>query len=252
MARSAANTTAVAIRDGRQIRAAERRSATRELLVATARSVVRDEGVGATTLEHIAERAGVSRATIYLHFATKADVLGAVLDDLVGRLEGSVLGVDLQDGAAPPEDQLAANLVRVLHVLFENQRLSQLLFALPVHDEPAITARAAQFLATVKRMLREALTDGRAAGLVRDQFDVEVATTALFGAVREVVCSAELGSHDDLDRRVAIAWSVVSVCLCGVASDELRAAVAETEAFFAHQAELAAALDGATHQKPHS
>ncbi len=245
MAPSAVNGSAL-VRDGRQVRAAERRQATRELLVATARSVVRDEGVAATTLEHIGQRAGLSRATIYLHFATKADVLGAVLDDLVGRLEGAVLGVDLQDGAAPPEDQLAANLVRVLHVLFENQRLSQLLFALPVHDEPAITARAALFLASVRRMLREALTDGREVGLVRGQFDVDVATSALFGAVREVVCSAELGDSDDLDRRVAIAWSVVSVCLCGVASDELRAAVADSEAFFAHQAEVAASLVSVT------
>ncbi|MBM4342843.1 MAG: TetR/AcrR family transcriptional regulator [Deltaproteobacteria bacterium] len=225
------------------MRAAERRQATRDLLVATARQVVRDQGLGAATLEHIAEAAGVSRATIYLHFATKADVLGAVLDDLVARLEVSVLGVDLQDGAAPPEDQLAANLVRVLHVLFENQRLSQLLFAPPVQNEPALTARAAQFLATVRRMLREALTDGRSAGLVRDAFDVDVATSALFGAVREVVCAAELGDHDDLDRRIAIAWTVVSVCLCGVASDDLRAAVRETEAFFVHQEQIAAALD---------
>lgn len=211
-------------RDGRSVRAEQRRQATREGLIAAARTLLGERGVSGTTLDLIAEHAKVARATVYLHFETKGDVIGAVVDDLVGRLELAVKGVDLQDGAAPPEDQLAANLLRVLHVLFAHQRLTRALFD-PDGDEAAGSARAQHFLQTVQRMLRDALVDGAAVGLVRRDFDVGVAALALFGAVREVTLRAELGDHDDIDRRMAIARTLVSVCLCGVAEDPLRAAV---------------------------
>ncbi|MSQ84807.1 MAG: TetR family transcriptional regulator [Myxococcales bacterium] len=74
---SAGTTTAASPGDGRHRRAEQRRAATRKHLIATARTLVSERGLATATLEHIAAAAGVLRATIYLHFVTKADVLKA-------------------------------------------------------------------------------------------------------------------------------------------------------------------------------
>lgn len=59
---------------------------TRATLVATARQVFEDKGYSATTMNDIAEAAGVSHGTVYTYFADKRDVFRAVVDDLRDQL----------------------------------------------------------------------------------------------------------------------------------------------------------------------
>lgn len=47
-------------------------------------------GFAATRLEDVAEAAGVSKATIYLYFDSKADLLKAILIDIVGSRMGHI------------------------------------------------------------------------------------------------------------------------------------------------------------------
>lgn len=62
-------------------------------LLRAAREVVEQEGFPALTMAAVAERAGVSRRAVYLHFATRTDLLMALYRDL-GRAED--LAVSLQ------------------------------------------------------------------------------------------------------------------------------------------------------------
>jgi len=54
---------------------AEQKQATREALVEAARTLFVESGYTATTAEAIAKAAGVSRATLYLHFRSKAEIV---------------------------------------------------------------------------------------------------------------------------------------------------------------------------------
>lgn len=209
--------------DGRRSRARARRNATREALVrATAVAFARD-GYLATTPAAIAERAGVTRATFYHHFDSKADAFSAVLRDLVDRLEAAVQGVDLGPTAAPPEAQLTANLLRVLDILLEDRDLSRLLLVEAIGKDDVLQARVDAFQAFVLGMIREALVDGQGAGLVRP-LDPGIAAHALLGAVTGVLAARLARDEADVDR-AGIARELLACALCGVGSAELRAAV---------------------------
>ena len=56
------------------------REATRRRLVEAAIVVLARDGYAAARIEDIAAEAGVTRATFYLHFASKADIVRAVMD----------------------------------------------------------------------------------------------------------------------------------------------------------------------------
>lgn len=58
---------------------------TRAALVAAAAEVFADQGYGQTTIDDLATHAGTSRATFYLHFASKAEATTAVIDDVRAR-----------------------------------------------------------------------------------------------------------------------------------------------------------------------
>lgn len=66
---------------------------TAEALLSAARAIVEEAGFESLTMAAVAERAGVSRRAVYLHFAGRADLLTELLRHL-GRAEE--LGVSLQ------------------------------------------------------------------------------------------------------------------------------------------------------------
>jgi AcrR family transcriptional regulator len=70
----------------RRLRRAERR----EQLLAAATQAFARAGFTATSLDDIAEAAGISRVLLYRHFESKTDLYRAVLDRAIGRLTAAV------------------------------------------------------------------------------------------------------------------------------------------------------------------
>ena len=54
--------------------------ATRDRIVATAATLIFEQGAESTTLDHIGEAAGVGRSQLYHYFTDKADLVGAVIE----------------------------------------------------------------------------------------------------------------------------------------------------------------------------
>ena len=56
---------------------------TRRLFIEAARRLFSERGYGTTTVDDIVKAAGASRATFYLHFASKAEVMAAIFQSLM-------------------------------------------------------------------------------------------------------------------------------------------------------------------------
>ncbi|MEM9513340.1 MAG: TetR/AcrR family transcriptional regulator [Actinomycetota bacterium] len=63
-------------------RTARRKASTRARLVESAERLMRDRGVEAVTIQDITDAADIGHGTFYLHFKTKGDVLGPVIERL--------------------------------------------------------------------------------------------------------------------------------------------------------------------------
>ena len=60
---------------------------TRSALLDAARGLLEEDGFGALTIAAVAERAGVTRRAVYLHFASPSELIGALFD-YVAETEG--------------------------------------------------------------------------------------------------------------------------------------------------------------------
>ncbi|WP_327413515.1 TetR/AcrR family transcriptional regulator [Streptomyces sp. NBC_01233] len=67
-----------------------RRQATRQKLYEAAVTLIAEQGFSATTVEEIAERAGVAKGTVYYNFASKNDLFEELLRHGVGLLTVSL------------------------------------------------------------------------------------------------------------------------------------------------------------------
>ena len=90
-ANMAVPSTAVAA-PGQNLRAA-RRAFTRGHICAAARQLFGEIGDGATTMEQIGKLAGAPRSTLYTHFRDKDEILEAIAEDYIGKLEAIVVRV---------------------------------------------------------------------------------------------------------------------------------------------------------------
>lgn len=89
----------------------------RSLILQAAWQLVRHYGYSKTTIDDIAQRAGIGKGTVYLHFRSKADIMLALVELTNERIVTALEGIAAK--AAPPEDRLREALLYRVMTLFD-------------------------------------------------------------------------------------------------------------------------------------
>ncbi len=140
-------------------RRARRRAETERRLVDSATALFIERGYAATTLADVAERADVASRTLYLHFATKAELL---LRCVAVAIAGDAEPIAFPDRPALAETMAAATLDERLRLMASltaslMERTGPLLDVAyqAAPSEPSIAAAAAAGRAATSQTLRE-------------------------------------------------------------------------------------------------
>jgi AcrR family transcriptional regulator len=169
---------------------------TRAALLDAARAILEAQGFEALTMAAVAERAGVTRRAVYMHFASRAELVGALFDHVADAegLEASLRRVWEAPDAAAALDEWAAHLARYHPRLLAVDRALERVWR---SDADAAAHRA--------RVVREKLANCRrlagrldAEGRLAEGWTVASAADMLFALVSSDVVEALL-----VDRR----WS---------------------------------------------
>ncbi|WP_037906132.1 TetR/AcrR family transcriptional regulator [Actinacidiphila yeochonensis] len=162
-----------------------RRQATRRKLFDAAVGLIAEQGFSATTVDEIAERAGVAKGTVYYNFASKNDLFEELLRYGVGLLAESLrrAAVGVGEHGGSRVDALDAMIRAGLDFIVANPSFTQLYVA-----ELWRTNRAWQDTLMVARqdavaVVEKVLGEAVAAGEVSDDIDVPLTASALFGMV---------------------------------------------------------------------
>jgi AcrR family transcriptional regulator len=81
------------------------RGSARERLLSTARSLFFTEGIRATGIDRVIAESAIAKATLYHHFATKEDLVVAVLEAQLADWRAVVQAAD--DPSVPPAERVA-------------------------------------------------------------------------------------------------------------------------------------------------
>lgn len=136
---------------------------TRNALLAATRALLEEEGFESLTMSAVAERAGVTRRSVYLHFPSRAELVGALFD-YVAETEGlhaSVAEVWRAPDSVAALEAWAAHLARYhTRVLPVDRAMSQV----PDPDAVAHRARVSSAkLANCRRLAERLHNEGRLA-----------------------------------------------------------------------------------------
>lgn len=184
--------TVAQIVDGPRAPLSERGRRTRDRLVAAARLVFEERGFDATRMSDIARAAGVSHGTVYTWFATKEDVLHAVINSVTERMYEVLSTPDITD----PVERIAVANARYLEVHRSTARLMEVVAQAAVVDasfRAVLTGLRHTHVDRVAKTIAKLQKDGLAS---RD-LDPRVSAAALCVMV-EGVARYWLGDEGDL------------------------------------------------------
>ena len=142
--------------DWRARSAATRRRRSQTKIIDAARALFEARGYDDTTIDAIAERAGVGPATIYEHYGTKDALAGAVFAEKLSDLDGPAAA----DAAAlPVRDAVRRHLLRVATAVHKHRALARALFLAVARTEgPPAEARDPRLIVPLPRPLAVILT----------------------------------------------------------------------------------------------
>jgi AcrR family transcriptional regulator len=158
------------------------------------------------TVEDIAVEAGIGKGTIYLHFASKEEVVLSHVDRIVDRLKQQHLAIIARSEITAPERIRQMLLARVLYRFDSIQHYTQSLNDLLAALRPGLLARRAKYFEEEAQIFAEVLAEGRASG--EFQFENELATAralleATNGLLPYSLSTSELGEREEVERRAA-------------------------------------------------
>ena len=163
-------------------RADGRREATRRKLFESAVTLVSEQGYGATTVDEIAERAGVAKGTVYYNFGGKDELYAALLEWGVTRLADT-----LHEAVPHPEVEPRQALTAVLRagVVFigTHEALARLLMAETWRTNRSWYNTVRQIRTQAIGVITAQLDAMVERGLTRPDLDTSLAGSALFGMV---------------------------------------------------------------------
>jgi AcrR family transcriptional regulator len=162
-----------------------RRQATRQKLYEAAVTLIAEQGFSATTVDEIAERAGVAKGTVYYNFASKNELFEELLRHGVGLLTASLRAADTTTTTAGGSrvDALDAMIRAGLEFIARYPSVTQLYVAELWRTNRAWQGTLMLVRSDAVSAVEKVLAEAVATGELSEEIDVPLTAAALFGMV---------------------------------------------------------------------
>lgn len=147
----------------------EEANRTREQIIEAARVVFHRHGVSRSTMEQIAQEAGLTRGAVYWHFKDKTELFFAMREDVFCPLTARLDAILFAEGTADPLDAIEAALTELFRLLEESPVMRQMMDIMVLRceyvDEFASVQEEAdrpglEFMAKVEKVYQRAAAQG--------------------------------------------------------------------------------------------
>jgi AcrR family transcriptional regulator len=193
-----------------------RLAARQEAIVAAARALASESGMGAVQIVPVAERAGIAAGTVYRYFPSKDDLVAALVAVIAGQ---EIAAIRAAAAASPGPLSALAAAIKAFAVRALAER--QLAFAMLSGAAEADAER----LAFRRRLAAELATQIRAAiaaGHLPEQ-DPAIAAAAVIGAVMEGLVGALSGAPESAEAQHSAAQALTLFALRALGVVDARA-----------------------------
>ncbi len=151
---------------------------TRRLILKTSSKLFAKKGMEECTIRDIAKKAGVSPASVVVHFKSKTALLEEVLSGDIGKVLSELIASMPKSAEFP--DQLMHLAKGMLRFYDKNRNLYRALLRYtifePVSETPNMSRQSEEYIQFLSRLIEEQ----KAGGMIRPEVDPTVAAVSIF------------------------------------------------------------------------
>jgi AcrR family transcriptional regulator len=156
------------------------------------------------TIDDLAKEVGIGKGSVYLHFASKEEIVLSHIDRIIEQLKGKLSAIARSD--EKPEQRLRKMLrTRVLHRFESVQHYTQNLNDLLAAIRPNFLARRETYFTEEARIFAAVIADGQQSGDFADGDAAEIAESLILATNSLLPFNLtvhELGSRKDVEAKI--------------------------------------------------
>jgi AcrR family transcriptional regulator len=179
----------------------------RQLINAAGKLIVK-YGSEHVTVRRLAKEIGVSEGAIYRHFKSKRDILSLLVDDIENTL---LAGVELNPTDRPFTPETLERIItnHMARVVKRRGISFQVIAEIISLGDKRLNKKAYGVIDKYMGRIKDILSEGAKAGVIRQDIDLDAAATLFFGMTQGLVNSWALSQYSfSLEEKYASLWSV--------------------------------------------
>ncbi len=139
-----------------------------------------------TSISDIIKRADIARGTFYLYFKDKREIFDALFDQLLQKINESLMRVTIAPDQKPPLDQIAENLHRIFQLAMNDPELARILFRHAPGLDSITDQKIEGFYNKIASLVEGALVLGEKMNIVK-KGDFKLISIFITGGVKEIM-----------------------------------------------------------------
>jgi AcrR family transcriptional regulator len=174
-----------------------------------AAKIIIESGSEHVTTKKIAEDVGISETAIYRHFQSKGELLAFLIDDIESTL---ISEIELDASAVPfTRETLERTVNHHIGKVVQRKGLSfQVIAEIISLGSKTLNLQAYNVINNYISHVKDILEQGRNAGVIKPDIDLEAAATLFFGMTQGLVNTWALSRyHFNLEEKHAASWAIL-------------------------------------------
>ena len=139
-----------------------------------------------TSISDIIKRADIARGTFYLYFKDKREIFDALFDQLLQKINESLMRVTIAPDQKPPLDQIAENLHRIFQLAMNDPELARILFRHAPGLDSITDQKIEGFYNKIASLVEGALVLGDKMNIIK-KCDFKLMSVFITGGVKEIM-----------------------------------------------------------------
>ncbi len=169
----------------------------KQQIIDTAKKMFMEKGFQSTHIGQVCEKLNIARGTVYQYFSNKKEILYALLDSVVEKIE-DILDVDeivdiLNENPSGNyiEKQINQRISSSLTILLNEPIVIRLIFNSIAGVDREVNKRVESAVMKIRNIMAKEIEEIKRRGIFKDEIDPKITASMLFGGIMMLVFEHE-------------------------------------------------------------
>lgn len=163
-------------------------------IIQTSIELIGNGGIQELTIKNLSRKIGFVEAAVYRHFASKSEILLAVLEQLSQNVQQRLMSIN--DNSCSPLDKLKDSIEAYFVYFSENTALVTLHLSDGIYkNEPVAQQKVLKIMDDLRSHYKDLIDQARSEALITTELDSESLSTLILGVLRLYVTRWSLDGH---------------------------------------------------------